>query len=347
MSNQTRKRPTSFDVAERAGVSQSTVSRALAGADVITDATRQKVFKAAEELGYFVDERAARLRRGATGTLAVVVISRPGETVAQINPFYYILLGSVCEAASQRGFETLVSFQSEKDNFYGHYEERGWSDGLVVIGTGTNRDAWNYFRGLEEEGRRVAYWGSPFDELDWVRSDNGAGGTIAAERLIKAGVENPAFIGGGDGSPRQFRERLSAFSERYSAAGKTVANFDADGHRTRLEQGRAATAALLDSGTPCDGIFAACDAIALGVLEELRSREIIVPGDMQLIGFDNVPSSALCVPPLTTIGLDPSEAGELLVESALSQEPMEMRRVAVSLVERESVVPAAGVEPAA
>ncbi|QYU66866.1 LacI family DNA-binding transcriptional regulator [Leptolyngbya sp. 15MV] len=68
--NHRHRRPTSFDVAERAGVSQSTVSRALAGSPVIAETTRGKVVKAAEELGYFVDERAARLRRGSTGTLA-------------------------------------------------------------------------------------------------------------------------------------------------------------------------------------------------------------------------------------------------------------------------------------
>ena len=105
-----KRRPTSIDVAERAGVSQSTVSRALAGSEVITEATRAKVLRAAEEIGYFVDERAARLRRGSTGTIAVVVICRPGQTAADVNPFSYMLLGSVCLAASERGFETLVSF---------------------------------------------------------------------------------------------------------------------------------------------------------------------------------------------------------------------------------------------
>ena len=174
MSGDKRRRPTSFDVAERAGVSQPTVSRALSGSPAIAEATRRKVIEAAEALGYFVDERAARLRRGSTGTLAVVVICREGDSAATINPFAYALLGSVCVAASEREFETLVSFQARPEAFFGHYQEQGRADGLVVIGTTTNQAAWEYFRALESEGRKVAYWGSPFDELDWVRSDNRA-----------------------------------------------------------------------------------------------------------------------------------------------------------------------------
>ena len=70
MSGGSRRRPTSFDVAERAGVSQPTVSRALSGSPAIAEATRRKVIEAAEALGYFVDERAARLRRGSTVAVA-------------------------------------------------------------------------------------------------------------------------------------------------------------------------------------------------------------------------------------------------------------------------------------
>lgn len=124
MSGGSRRRPTSFDVAERAGVSQPTVSRALSGSPAIAEATRRKVIEAAEALGYFVDERAARLRRGSTGTLAVVVICREGDNAASINPFAYALLGSVCVAASERGFETLVSFQARPEDFFGHYQNR-------------------------------------------------------------------------------------------------------------------------------------------------------------------------------------------------------------------------------
>ena len=81
-------RVTSFDVAAEAGVSQSTVSRALAGDPVVSEATRSRVHAAAAKLNYHVDENAARLRTGKTGTLAVVVICRAGENLKDFNPFY-------------------------------------------------------------------------------------------------------------------------------------------------------------------------------------------------------------------------------------------------------------------
>jgi len=73
------RRVTSIDVAERAGVSQSTVSRALSGSETITEATRRRVEQAAADLGYFVNARAAGLRKGETGTIAIVVIGRAGQ----------------------------------------------------------------------------------------------------------------------------------------------------------------------------------------------------------------------------------------------------------------------------
>ena len=96
-------RVTSFDVAEAAGVSQSTVSRALAGDTSISEPTRRRVAEAAARLNYQVDENAARLRRGRTGTLALVMICRPGQDRKDLNPFYFALLGSTCAAAAARG----------------------------------------------------------------------------------------------------------------------------------------------------------------------------------------------------------------------------------------------------
>ena len=90
-------RVTSFDVAEAAGVSQSTVSRALAGDTSISEPTRKRVTEAALRLNYQVDENAARLRRGRTGTLALVMICRPGQDRKDLNPFY-----SRCSAAHAR-----------------------------------------------------------------------------------------------------------------------------------------------------------------------------------------------------------------------------------------------------
>ncbi len=334
-----RPRVTSFDVAEHAGVSQSTVSRALANSSAITEATRARVIKSAEELGYMVDTRAAQLRQGRTGTLAVVVICRPGEAASDINPFYFSLLGSVCAAASGMGYQTLVSFQATPDQFFGKYEESGQADGVVVIGTTANDAAWQYFRNLSQDGRSAVFWGSPFDELEWVRSDNYEGGLIATKRLIDAGYRNIVHLGAVDSPQRQFRERYEGYRAAMESAGLAPVLQQVDYAADRETQGRGAIAALVDRGTAFDALFVACDSIALGAMDELRDRGISVPGQCGIIGFDGIRAGIHTSPPLTSIHPDFEVAGAMLVQTVLGEAggAKSERRVPVTLLQRGSV----------
>lgn len=336
VSTGSKRRPTSFDVAERAGVSQPTVSRALSGSPAIAEATRRKVIAAAEALGYFVDERAARLRRGSTGTLAVVVICREGDSAASINPFAYALLGSVCVAASERGFETLVSFQAREGEFFGHYQEQGRADGLVVIGTTMNQGAWEHFRALDAEGRRVAYWGSPYDELDWVRSDNRSAGRLAVEHLLAQGYKRPCFLGALNTPQVQFTERYEGYAEGMRAGGLEPCLAPTVNAATREEEGRRAARRLIERGEDVDAVFAACDAMALGAIEAFAAADMAVPQQIGVMGFDDLVAGRFSRPPLTTIAPDPAEAGAALVEAVLDEGEAARRRVPVKLIVRGS-----------
>lgn len=336
----TRKpmRVTSFDVAEKAGVSQSTVSRALSGSAVITEATRTRVLEAASELGYFVDERAARLRRGHTGTLATVVISKPGGGARDVNPFSYALLGGICAAAADRGLEVLVSLQADEEKLFGHYVERGQAEGLIVIGTTANRKAWDYFRKVGETSQPIAYWGSPLGDLDWVSSDNDAGARLAAEHLAQRGCKNLVCIGSHSSVQRQFAERTDSFLVRARELGNAEL-VEIERGNERREQGRLAAKALIDSGKPFDGVFAVCDAIAFGILEVFQAAGVEMPGKVKVVGFDGIPAGELSNPPLTTIEPDLDQAGRLLVEAVTAGEDAEhpsIRRVPVRLLERAS-----------
>mgnify|MGYP002784350919 FL=1 len=331
-------RVTSFDVAEKAGVSQSTVSRALSGSAVITEATRMRVIEAARELGYFVDERAARLRRGHTGTLATVVICKPGHSAKDVNPFSYALLGGICTAAAARGLEVLVSLQAEEDQLFGHYVERGQAEGLIVIGTTANRAAWDFFRKIGETSQPVAYWGSPMGDLDWVSSDNHAGAQIAADHLAARGCQRLVCIGSHGSAQRQFAERTDSFVERAGELGLAAQVVEIEQGRDRREQGRLAAEALLKSGAAFDGVFAVCDAIAFGVLEAFQAAGIAMPGQVKVIGFDGLPAGELSNPPLTSVEPDFDVAGRLLVEAVTSEDGVHpsIRRVPVRLLERGS-----------
>lgn len=332
-------RVTSFDVAAEAGVSQSTVSRALAGDPVVSEATRQRVADAARRLNYFVDNNAARLRTGKTGTLAVVVICRPDEDRKDLNPFTYALLGSICAAASARGYETLVSFQDGPNNLSGRYEEQRKADGLIVIGTTQNESAWDYYRDLGQTGMHWVCWGSPYDDIEWIRSDNHEGARLATGHLIERGCGKIAFIGSVDSLQRQFKERWDGYSERMERAGLAPWLIEIEADLPRQEQGRRAARALLASGRACDGIFAVCDEIALGALLELTELGVRVPQDLALIGFDGIRASAHAMPPLSTVQPDFAAAGAMMVDKLLAGiagERHEQRRVPVTLLVRES-----------
>ncbi|MBX7483610.1 LacI family DNA-binding transcriptional regulator [Qipengyuania qiaonensis] len=332
------RRVTSIDVAERAGVSQSTVSRALSGSETITEATRRRVQLAADELGYHVNARAAGLRRGETGTIAIVVIGRESQGPAAINPFYYSLLGSTCAAAAERGYEALVSFQAKPEEFFGHYVARRQADGVVIIGTATNEAAWTYFRTCADKSGKMAFWGSPFDDSLWVRSDNRDGGRLAVERLVRSGAKQVVFVGDTASSQRQFRERYEGYRSAMEAAGLAPADAVVSEGEDRVSQGRNAIVQLVEGGAGFDGLFFACDAMALGALEELASRGISVPKDVGVIGFDGLGSGEFSAPPLTTVEPDFAQAGMLLIDTALAAEhDRPERRVAVHLVERASV----------
>ena len=332
-------RVTSFDVAAEAGVSQSTVSRALAGDPVVSEATRERVRAAAAKLNYFVDENAARLRTGRTGTLAVVVIHRPGENIKDFNPFYYALLGSICAAASRRGHETLVSFQDLPERFWGLYQEQRKADGLIVIGTSENREAWDYFRDVASAGAHLVCWGAPGDELDWIRSDNAAGAKLAVGHLLASGYRQIVCIASETSPQRQFKERYDGYAEAMRALGHTPRLVAIEKGLSREEQGRRAAAQLLASGEAFDGIFAVCDEIALGALHALREGQVSVPGEVGVVGFDGIRAGAHASPPLTSVEPDFQVAGEMLVDRLLgliAGQPEAKARVPVKLLQRGS-----------
>jgi DNA-binding LacI/PurR family transcriptional regulator len=334
-------RVTSFDVAEAAGVSQSTVSRALAGDPSISAPTRERVTEAARRLNYQVDENAARLRRGKTGTLAVVMVCRPGQDRKDLNPFYYAMLGSTCAAASARGYEVLVSFQDSQANFWGHYQERRKADGMIVIGTSENTEAWDYF-GKLPEGSHWVCWGATHDDFPWVRSDNHAGAALATRHMLVRGYRRIVCLGSETSPQRQFKERYDGYAAAMESAGLEPVLQRIERGLPREEQGRRATAALIDSGQPFDGLFGVSDEIALGALKELAMRGIAVPDQVGVVGFDGVRAGAWSTPPLTTVESDFEVAGSLLVDRLLgviAGETTTARRVPVRMVVRGSTRP--------
>ena len=182
-------------------------------------------------------------------------------------------------------------------------------------------------------------WGSPYDELEWIRSDNHQGASLATQHLLDAGCSQIACIASLDSLQRQFKERYDGYAETLAKAGLEPWLVEIEHGLSREEQGRRAVAALLASGRPFDAVFAVCDEIALGALRALSEAGVQIPHQAALIGFDGIRASAHAMPPLSTIEPDFSAAGAMLVDKLLAGiagESHDTRRVPVRLVARAS-----------
>ena len=318
MGKQRTRRTTAYDIAYKLGIAQSTVSRALNGNRNVSPAMRQRVLLAAKELNYSINQAAARLRTKSTRTLALVVLHRPDEGPTAINPFYFSLLGCVAASAAAHGYDLLVSFQDVAGQLYGAYEDSSQADGLIVIGSSQNVGAWQHFKGLADEGYSVVFWGSPYETETAVRADNRAGGALAARHLIAQGCHHIAFIGPHGEGPQQFTARFRGFADELAREKLVPIVAQLPDGADKEVQGAEAVSRLLDSGLTFDGIFAATDLFALGALQKLQERNIEVPKQVAVVGFDGIRAGLYAYPTLTTIEQDLVKAGEQLVQNVIA-----------------------------
>lgn len=129
-------RATSLDIAFRAGVSQSTVSRALRNSLLVTEETREKIHKIAQELNYRVDKHAASLRSQSSSSLALLLFEDPTCDDSHINPFFLSLIGNMTRYASRQGYDLLLSFKDLSGDWHTEYELSSRADGMILLGYG-------------------------------------------------------------------------------------------------------------------------------------------------------------------------------------------------------------------
>src|SRR6476469_455337 len=192
----TQRRPTSFDIAALAGVSQPTVSRALSGNPAVSEETRRRVLEAAEQLNYKVDKNASGLRRQRAKTLALLFFEEGPET-AVLTPFYLSLVGPMVRRCSEHGYDLLISIQQLSSDWHVDYEDSRKADGIILLGYGDYLEYRPKLEQLIERGAHFVRWGSAADgELGaTVSSDNEQGGFDAATHLLQRGRRRIAFVG--------------------------------------------------------------------------------------------------------------------------------------------------------
>lgn len=313
----TQRRPTSFDIAALAGVSQPTVSRALSGNPSVSEATRARVLAAAEQLNYKVDKNASGLRLRHSRTLALLFFEEAEG--AAINPFYLSLLGPMVRCCAKHGYDLLISFQQLSSDWHVDYEDSRKADGIILLGYGDYLEYRPKLQQLIDRGAHFVRWGSAADrELGTTIScDNEQGGFDATTHLLQQGRRRIAFVGTASPGYPEFLDRWRGYCRALHAAGiEPDDRLRTDGDPSKAA-GRAAIAELLARGVEFDALFAASDVTAIGAMHALQEMSRSVPDEIAIVGFDDIPAASLSSPALTTVTQDAREAGEALIESIL------------------------------
>lgn len=329
--------PTLEEVAERAGVSRSTASRAINGGLKVSPEAQAAVDAAVSELGYTPNRAARSLVTRRTDSVALVV-PEPDERVLT-DPYFAGTLQGLSAAFQDTDIQLilLIARRGEEAQRTTRYLRNGHVDGAVVVSHHRD-DALDTV--LTESRLPCVFVGRPFatKEVAYVDVDNVDGGRRATEHLIAAGCRRIATIAG----PLDMAagvDRLAGWRRALDAAGlpdeaMVRGDFTSAG-------GAAAAERLLDAHPDVDGIFAASDLMAAGALGVLARRGRSVPGDVKVVGFDDLGVAASTSPALTTMRnpvVDMSRtAGEMLLDqivgAATSFEP---RIFGCEVVRRES-----------
>lgn len=343
MGRKASDRPTSFDIAYRAGVSQPTVSRALRGDKAVSAATRAKIEAIARELNYTVDKNASSLRSQRANTIALLFFEDPTEDDSMINPFFLSMLGSITRACVNRRLDLLISFQRPEDDWHTTYQDSHRADGLILLGYGDYTLYQQRLEALIRQGTHFVRWGSVRDDNigATVGSDNFGAGQEAGKHLISQGRTKIAFLGQADKGYPEFADRYAGLCKALQDAGLEPDRKLLKRALTSEAEGYASAQRLIKEGHEFDAIFAASDLIAIGAMHALADAGISVPSQVALVGFDNIPAANHTNPPLTTMVQDIRGAGELLLESlcaSIEGGSTSARELPATLLVRESSV---------
>jgi len=337
------------DVAERAGVSIATASRALSGAAGVSDALAERVRAVAAELGYVANVHARSLASGASPGVGLVV-HEIGD------PYFAEIASGVLEVADAHGRMVQIC-HTGRDPYTEVAQLRALVNarvGIIVVAGSGHLDPEVQARtkaevqGFEAAGGRVAVIGRhPQLGVDAVVPANVEGGEAIAGHLLELGHRR---IGVAAGARRlaTMADRLTGVERALGGYGLTLGDLPVVEAEFTLDGGKAAARRILDEHPDVTAILALNDDMAVGVLSVLSERGVVVPGDVSVTGFDDVSVAGHLSPALTTVHLPMKEMGRQALELALLPRAARPRRRAAAqrLMVRASTAPARATDPA-
>ena len=337
-------RVTARDVAERAGVSRTTVSFVLNHVEGmrISEETRQRVLGAARELDYHPDSLARRMVSGRTHNIAYVIRQSPDQAFA--DAFMPEVLNGLARGAAAQGFHVLFEPIGPEDprGFAWLIRERH-VDGLVISGPRTDDPE---LLNLLDRGVPVVLQGQlPGVQIPLVDVDNHHGARLATQHLIKLGHARIGLITNAGLAYTAAAARVAGYREAITDAGLLFQESLVRYGNFTPQSGEAAIMDLLNEKPTA--VFVASDVVALGVVKRLQALGVRVPDDVALVGFDDIPLARYLDPPLTTMRLPAFGLGwgaAELITRFINHVPVENQQVLLEteLIVRESCGARAG-----
>ena len=309
--------PTVLDVAKRAGVAPITVSRVINNSGYISQATRERVEAAAKELGYVPNTIARGLRSKRTMTLALVVTDIT-------NPYFTLMARGVEDVAGDSGYTVVYcnSDESEaKEEKYVNILAQRQVDGVLLVPSCGNVKTIKFLLSNDITvvalDRRVSGV-----EIDSVRSDSQDGANRLINLLIRLGHKRIAMITG----PKDVStsvDRVTGYQQALSEADLGENELVYYGAFNQESGYEFTNQAMLHSPRPT-AIFGANNFITIGIIKALHDLKIDVPGDVSVVGFDDLPESML-VNPFITVARQPAyEMGRIATELLLKRISIEL-----------------------
>lgn len=291
-----RDRASIKDVARVAGVSVGTVSNVLNRPDFVSEATRQRVVDAMTELGFVRNATARQLRAGHSQTVGVVVLDLA-------NPFYTGIVRGIEDRLAQDN-HLLMLCSSDEDperetRYLRQFAEQGVR-GILITPFGTSSDG---FDRLTDLSIPVVLLDTHTPDLACVSVDNVKGARLAVAHLLAMGHRRIALLNG-PMEIQQCRDRSAGTNAAVYEAGLDPSEIVMEIGLSELtgDAGADAMRAILDGPGPIPtGIFCVNDIVALGVLRVLRERDIQVPEQIAVVGYDDVPIIKELRTPLTSV----------------------------------------------
>jgi DNA-binding LacI/PurR family transcriptional regulator len=283
--------PTSKQVAERAKVSQPTVSRVFSGVEGISEATKKRVIRAAQELGYRPNAIARSLILNRSNLIAMVALGVQ-------NPYYNVVINEVASRIQKMNREPLFFIVEEEkgvDQILGQVMQYQ-VDGIIVLSAEMSH-------AMAAEFEKVKTPVVIFNKLTHIAnvkticSDNEKAGRDAADHLYSHGYRKPVFVGSSTFNETSLT-RQKGFVSRFEDLGCMVQISQQTPYS--YQSGKWVIENLVKSQTPFDSIFCAADLLALGVIDQLRNSSIRIPEDVGVIGFDDIESASWPPYQLTT-----------------------------------------------